>query len=89
MPIAAAISSGRGSSAEYGGFRTDSRLSGFMSEPLTMIERAIQLAQSGQCISVNDVRQQLRREGYVGIGVEMGGTAINRQLIELLHSARQ
>ena len=60
-----------------------------MSEPLTMIERAIQLAQSGQCISVNDVRQQLRREGYVGIGVEMGGTAINRQLIELLHSARQ
>ncbi|WP_157082324.1 hypothetical protein [Sphingomonas pruni] len=53
-----------------------------------MIERAIQLAQSGQCISVNDVRQRLRREGYVGIGVELGGAAINRQLIELLHAAR-
>jgi len=54
-----------------------------------MIERAIQLAQSGQCISVNDVRQRLRREGYVGIAVEMGGAAINRQLVDLLHSARQ
>jgi len=60
-----------------------------MSEPATMIERAIQLAQSGQCISVNDVRQRLRREGYVGIAVEMGGAAINRQLVDLLHSARQ
>jgi hypothetical protein len=59
-----------------------------MSEPATMIERAIQLAQSGQCISVNDVRQQLRREGYVGIGVELAGAAINRQLIDLLHAAR-
>jgi hypothetical protein len=60
-----------------------------MSEPLTMIERAIQLAQSGDCHSVNDVRQRLRREGYVGIGVEMAGVAINRQLIELLHAARR
>jgi hypothetical protein len=58
-----------------------------MSEPPTMIERAIQLAQSGQCISVNDVRQRLRREGYVGIGVELAGAAINRQLVELLHAA--
>ncbi len=60
-----------------------------MSEPLAMIERAIQLAQSGDCRSVNDVRQRLRREGYVAIGVEMAGVAINRQLVELLHAARR
>lgn len=58
-----------------------------MSEPPTMIERAIQLAQSGKCISVNDVRQRLRREGYVGIGIELAGIAINRQLVELIHAA--
>ncbi|HEX7848418.1 MAG TPA: hypothetical protein VF485_01675 [Sphingomonas sp.] len=60
-----------------------------MSEPLTMIERAIQLAQSGDCHSVNDVRQRLRREGYVGIGVELAGVAINRELIRHLHAARR
>jgi hypothetical protein len=54
-----------------------------------MIERAIQLAQTGDCRSVNDVRQRLRREGYIGIGVEMAGAAINRQLVELLHAARR
>jgi hypothetical protein len=58
-----------------------------MSEPPTMIERAIQLAQSGKCISVNDVRQRLRREGYVGVGTELAGIAINRQLVELIHAA--
>lgn len=66
----------------------DSRLSEFMSEPLTTIERAIQLAQSGDCSSVNDVRQRLRREGYIGIGVELAGVAINRELVDYLHAAR-
>jgi hypothetical protein len=60
-----------------------------MSEPPTMIARAIQLAQSGDCRSVNDVRQRLRREGYVGIGVELAGIAINRELVEHLHAARR
>jgi hypothetical protein len=54
-----------------------------------MIERAMQLAQSGDCRSVNDVRQRLRREGYTGIGVDLAGVAINRQLIELIHVARR
>ena len=60
-----------------------------MSEPATMIERAVQLAQSGDCRSVNDIRQRLRREGYIGIGVELAGVAINRELIDLLHAARR
>jgi len=67
----------------------NSRLSESMSEPLTTIERAIQLAQSGDCRSVNDVRQRLRREGYVGIGAELASVAINRELIDHLHAARR
>lgn len=67
----------------------NSRLSESMSEPLTTIERAIQLAQSGDCRSVNDVRQRLRREGYVGIGAELASVAINRELIDYLHAARR
>ena len=69
--------------------RINSRLSASMSEPLTTIERAVQLAQSGDCRSVNDVRQRLRREGYIGVGTELAGAAINRELIAYLHAARR
>ena len=69
--------------------RIDSRLSESMSEPLTTIERAIQLAQSGDCRSVNDIRQRLRREGYIGIGTDLADVAINRELVEFLHTARR
>ena len=60
-----------------------------MSEPPSAIARAIQFAQSGECRSVNDVRQRLRREGYAGIGAELAGVAINRELIDYLHAARR
>jgi len=60
-----------------------------MSQPLTTIERAVQLAQSGECRSVNDIRQRLRREGYIDIGTELAGVAINRELIDHLHTARR
>jgi hypothetical protein len=57
-----------------------------MSELLPMVDRAVQLAQSGECHSVNEVRQRLRREGYQGIGIELAGAEINRQLVDLIRA---
>jgi hypothetical protein len=57
-----------------------------MSELTPMIERAIELAQSGECHSVNEVRQRLRRDGYQGVGIELAGAEINRQLVDLLRA---
>ncbi|MDQ2893414.1 MAG: hypothetical protein M3R64_10065 [Pseudomonadota bacterium] len=59
-----------------------------MSEALSTLERALQLARSGKCRSVNDVRQTLRREGYDAVHQHLNGAAINRQLTDLLAEAR-
>ncbi len=59
-----------------------------MDAPLTTLERALELARSGKCRSVNDVRQTLRREGYDAVHQHLNGSVINRQLIDLLTEAR-
>ncbi|TPG11960.1 hypothetical protein [Sphingomonas oligophenolica] len=59
-----------------------------MDQALSTLERALQLARGGQCKSVNDVRQALRREGYDAVHQHLHGAAINRQLIDLLAEAR-
>jgi hypothetical protein len=60
-----------------------------MSELPTTVERALELARSGACISVNDVRQRLRREGFQGIGLDLAGVEINREIVALIHAARR
>lgn len=59
-----------------------------MSEPATLVERAIEIASSGDATSVNHIRQLLRREGYEGIGASMSDPRINRQLIDLIRAAQ-
>ncbi|RYD28177.1 MAG: hypothetical protein EOP89_03110 [Lysobacteraceae bacterium] len=54
----------------------------------TTVERAFELARSGECSSVNDLRQRLRREGYDAVHLHLHGSSINRQLIELMHAAK-
>jgi len=60
-----------------------------MPELPALVDRAIELATSGTCASVNHVRQRLRREGYQGVGVELAGAEINRELIALIHASRR
>ena len=55
----------------------------------TTIERAVELARSGECPSVNHIRQRLRREGYEGIGIDLASVQINRELIALIHAAKR
>ncbi|WP_445193387.1 hypothetical protein ACT009_05755 [Sphingomonas sp. Tas61C01] len=51
------------------------------------MDRAIELAQSGQVFSVNEIRQRLRREGHDAVHQNLHGPAINRQLIDLIRAA--
>jgi hypothetical protein len=53
---------------------------------LTELERAFQLAKSGRCGSVRDIREQLRSEGY-SIGQIIGKT-LSKQLQALIQTAR-
>ena len=45
------------------------------------VERAFQLARSGQCRNVDDIRQQLRREHGSQIDEHLAGSSIRKQLV--------
>ena len=49
-----------------------------------VFERAIELARSGACTSVNDVRQRLRGEGYTDVVAGLAGATANRAIIDAL-----
>jgi hypothetical protein len=56
-----------------------------MDHNTTALERAFQLAKSGHCISIEDIRQQLKSEGYSTEHIT--GKSLTRQLKELIRSA--
>jgi hypothetical protein len=58
-----------------------------MDQTISTVDRAIELAQSGQMHSVNEIRQRLRREGHESVHQHLHGPAINRQLIDLIRAA--
>jgi hypothetical protein len=56
--------------------------------PPTTLERAFELARSGSCANVNDIRLQLRAERFDLVDAHLVGPAITRQLRELCLEAR-
>jgi hypothetical protein len=52
----------------------------------TALERAFQLAKSGLCGSVNEIRNQLKLEGYSTAYIT--GKGLMTQLKALIHSAK-
>lgn len=48
------------------------------------VERAFQLARSGECRSVNDIRRQLRLEQRSNIDAHLAGSAIRKQLMQTI-----
>jgi hypothetical protein len=52
---------------------------------LTSLERAFELARSGTCADLNQVRRRLRAEGYAGQVIE--GPSLMRQIRELCRFA--
>ena len=50
------------------------------------VERAFILAKSGSCLTVTDIRQQLKKEQMDAVDAHLAGPAIQRQL--RLHISR-
>jgi hypothetical protein len=62
------------------------------SAPMTMslgtIERAFELAQSGHCATVDDIRRNLKGEGFAQVDAHLAGATVRKQLLELCRQAR-
>lgn len=56
---------------------------------LTTVERAYQLASSGEVFSLTEIRKQLRAEGYHDAPAHLAGVALVTELRRLLIVARK
>lgn len=54
----------------------------------SIIERAFQLAKSGQCLSVDDIRKQLAKERYEMVDAFIRGTSLLTQLRNQVNAAQ-
>lgn len=54
---------------------------------LSTVERAYQLARSGSCRSVDDIRRRLTAERYESVQAHLSGASIKRDLIALCKAA--
>jgi hypothetical protein len=52
------------------------------------LERAFQMARSGTCTSINDIRSGLNREGFANIDSQLDTQAIAKALRRLCDEAR-
>ena len=55
---------------------------------LHTLERAFELARTGECISVDDIRKRLKAEQYSQVDAHLAGAAVRRQLLDLCKEAR-
>ena len=53
------------------------------------VERAFEIAKSGSCHTLSDVRRQLSVEGYADGAAQTAGPSIKRQLQALIAAARR
>ena len=59
-----------------------------MSLPTSTLERAFELARSGECATVADIRLRLKRERFDSVEAHLQGQSIQRQLRRLCDEAR-
>jgi hypothetical protein len=57
-----------------------------MDHTVTALERAFELARSGRCASVADIKKQLKSEGYSI--TQITGRVLSKQLDTLIKAAR-
>lgn len=72
---------------EPDGGNADSRInpSDISSNPM---ERAFQMARSGSCANVQEIRDRLRKEGFSGVESHLSGIGVRRQLRALIKASR-
>jgi hypothetical protein len=54
---------------------------------MTIVERAFQLAASGDCQSIPEMEKQLKREGFSSVSEHLRGGTLRKQLKTILASA--
>jgi hypothetical protein len=60
-----------------------------MTTPPSTLERAFELARSGECASTAEIRLRLKRERCDSVDAHLQGPSINRQLRLLCEAARK
>jgi hypothetical protein len=55
---------------------------------LGTVERAYQLAKSGQCTRLDDIRSRLIHEGYEAVQQHLGAPSLRRDLTRLCREGR-
>jgi hypothetical protein len=53
------------------------------------IERAFELARSGECQDMRELEQKLKREGFTNVLSHLSGPSIRRQINDLMAKAPQ
>jgi hypothetical protein len=58
---------------------------------MSAVERAFAIARSGTCLSVQDIKLQMRQEGFPVAETEphLAGPSIRKQLVALMAEARR
>jgi hypothetical protein len=59
-----------------------------MDHKISALERAFQLARSGQVANIEEIKLKLKREGYEVNAAAYGGQSLRSQLRELIKAAR-
>jgi len=59
-----------------------------MDPRISALERAFQLARSGQVANIEEIKLKLKREGYQVDARDYGGQSLRSQLRELIKAAR-
>jgi hypothetical protein len=59
-----------------------------MSGRPTTLERAFELARSGECGGVQDIRRRMKAEGYTSVGDQLYGKSLYAQLKSLCDAAK-
>lgn len=58
-----------------------------MNSRLTTLERAYELARSGECATVSDIRDRLKRERFESIAGQVSGRTLTEDLRRLCREA--
>ena len=54
----------------------------------SIIERAFELARSGDYATIDDIRKRLKSERYSQVDAHLAGISVRRQLLDLCREAR-
>jgi hypothetical protein len=63
-------------------------MAGNLAQDAGIIERAYQLARSGEFASVGQIKDRLKTEGYTCIALHFSGKSLQRSLLQLCSDSR-